>query len=140
MPRNIILAASLLATPERLFDMYLSSELHAAFTGAPVTIAPLAGALFRAFDGMISGTILHVEPKKLIVQTWRSANWPSGSIDSVLLLTFLPEPSLPDSTRGGSSLSTSTSPTKTLPASATAGRNITGHRGAPTSNVAVEPM
>ncbi len=35
-----------------------------------------------------SGTILHVEPKRLIVQTWRSANWEAEAIDSVLVLTF----------------------------------------------------
>ena len=92
MSRNIILAASLPATPDRLFDMYLSSQSHAAFTGAPVTVEPRAGAQFRAFDGTISGTILHVEPKRLIVQSWRSANWPSECIDSVLVLSFLPEP------------------------------------------------
>ena len=38
MPRNVILAASLPAPPERLFDMYLDPAAHAAFTGMPVTI------------------------------------------------------------------------------------------------------
>jgi uncharacterized protein YndB with AHSA1/START domain len=89
---TIILAASLPATPDRLFDMYLDPKAHAAFTGAPVTIGAQAGAKFRAFDGMISGTILHVVPKRLIVQAWRSANWPADSVDSVLVLTFIPEP------------------------------------------------
>ena len=32
--------------------------------------------------------MLHVEPKRLIVQTWRSINWPAEAIDSVLTLTF----------------------------------------------------
>ena len=88
MPRTIIMAASLPATPDRLFDMYLDAAEHAAFTGLPVTIAPHAGAVFRAFDGRLSGKILHIEPKSLIVQTWRSANWPLTAIDSVLTLTF----------------------------------------------------
>ena len=91
MPKNVIIAASLPAAPGRLYDMYLDAKLHAAFTGQPVTIEPRAGAAFRAFDGMLSGTILHVEPKRLIVQTWRSANWPETAIDSVLTLTFWPE-------------------------------------------------
>ena len=55
MPKNVILAASLPAAPDRLFDMYLDAEQHAAFTGAPVTIEPRPGAAFRAFDGAISG-------------------------------------------------------------------------------------
>ena len=91
MPRNVIVAASLPAAPERLFDMYLDAELHAAFTGASVTIEGRAGAPFQAFDGILSGTILHVEPKRLIVQTWRSVNFSSISIDSVLVLSFWPD-------------------------------------------------
>jgi activator of HSP90 ATPase len=91
MPKNVIIAASLPAPPDRLFDMYLDARLHAAFTGAPVTLEARAGGTFRAFDGMLSGTILHVEPKRLIVQTWRSANWPGDAIDSVLVLSFWPE-------------------------------------------------
>jgi activator of HSP90 ATPase len=91
MPLNIILAASLPASPDKLFDMYLDAEAHAAFTGLPVTIEAWAGGTFRAFDGMLSGTILHIEPKSLIVQTWRSANWPLTAMDSVLTLSFWSE-------------------------------------------------
>ena len=61
MPRNIITAASLPAPPEKLFDMYLDAGAHAAFTGLPVTIEPRAGGAFRAFDGMLSGKILHID-------------------------------------------------------------------------------
>jgi activator of HSP90 ATPase len=93
MPRNVILAASLPVPPDRLFDMYFDAKSHAAFTGHPVEIGPRAGAAFSAFGGILSGRILHVEPKQLLVQTWRSANWPKGAIDSVLTLTFVPEPS-----------------------------------------------
>src|SRR5262249_50068690 len=71
--------------------MYLDPAAHAAFTGAPVTIARHPGAPFRAFDGALSGTIIHVEPKRLIVQTWRSTNFAAGDIDSVLVLTFWPQ-------------------------------------------------
>jgi activator of HSP90 ATPase len=91
MPRNVIIAASLSAPPDKLFDMYLDAEAHAAFTGFPVTIAARAGAPFRAFNDMLSGTIIHVAPKRLIVQTWRSANWPAAAVDSVLTLTFWSE-------------------------------------------------
>jgi activator of HSP90 ATPase len=91
MARNVILAASLPALPDKLFDMYLDAQSHAAFTGAPVVIESRAGAAFRAFDGMLLGTMLHCEPKRLIVQTWRSANWPREAIDSVLTLSFWPE-------------------------------------------------
>ncbi len=91
MPKNLIVAASLPATPDVLFDMYLDPTAHSAFTGAPVTIEPRRGAPFRAFDGALSGTVLHVEPKRLIVQTWRSTNFAADDIDSVLVLTFWPQ-------------------------------------------------
>ena len=91
MPRNVILAASFPATADRLFDMYLDPQAHAAFTGASVTIESRPGTPFRAFDGMLTGTMLHVEPKRLIVQTWRSANWPAEAMDAVLTLSFWPE-------------------------------------------------
>ena len=90
MPKNVILAASLPATPDTLFDMYLDPAAHAAFTGFPVVIGPRPGSPFRAFDGSISGAILHVEPKRLIVQTWRSVHFSDDDVDSVLVLSFWP--------------------------------------------------
>lgn len=90
MPRNIIMAASLPAPPDRLFDMYLDENEHAALTGLPATIEPHSGGEFRAFDGMLAGKILHLEPKTLIVQSWRSANWPLTAMDAVLILSFWP--------------------------------------------------
>ncbi len=91
MARTIQLAASLPAAAERLFDMYLDPVEHAAFTGAPVTISAQPGAAFRAFDNVLTGTILQVVPKRLIVQSWRSPHWAPADLDSTLILTFVPE-------------------------------------------------
>ena len=91
MPRTIHLAASLPAPPDKLFDMYLDPESHAAFTGAPVSIGSHAGAEFKAFNGTLTGTILQVVPKLLIVQSWRARHWTDSDIDSTLVLTFWPE-------------------------------------------------
>ena len=91
MPNNITLAASLPAPAERLYDMYLDAEAHSAFTGGPVEISPQAGSPFRAFDGMLTGTTLHVVPGRLIVQAWRSANWTADVVDSTLILSFVPQ-------------------------------------------------
>ncbi len=91
MPRTIQIAAQLPESPDRLFDMYLDPVIHAAFTGAPVTIAPNVGAEFRAFDGALSGRILHLGPKRLIVQAWRAEHWNLEDLDSTLVLTFWPD-------------------------------------------------
>lgn len=91
MPRTIQIAAQLPESPDRLYDMYLDPVLHGAFTGSPVTIAPNVGAEFRAFEGALSGRILHLVPKRLIVQAWRANHWSPEDLDSTLVLTFLPD-------------------------------------------------
>jgi uncharacterized protein YndB with AHSA1/START domain len=91
MPRTITIAAHLPASPARLYRMYLNPKQHAAFTGAPVTIAPRPGAPFKAFDGALSGTILQVVPNRLIVQSWRSTEFAKRDLDSTLVLSFWPE-------------------------------------------------
>jgi uncharacterized protein YndB with AHSA1/START domain len=91
MPKTIVQAAILPAPPDQLFDMYLDPAAHAAFTDAPVTIGSRPGSKFRAFDDMITGTILQVVPKRLIVQSWRAAHWADEEIDSTLILTFWPD-------------------------------------------------
>ena len=90
MSHTVTIAVDLPAKPGRLYDMYINPRLHAVFTGAPVTIAPRAGARFEAFGGAISGTILQVVPKRLIVQSWRSTHFGKRDVDSTLVLTFLP--------------------------------------------------
>jgi activator of HSP90 ATPase len=79
------------ASAEHLYSMYLDPALHAAVTGAPVTVGAESGSLFRAFDGQISGTTLSVVAPRLIVQSWRSVNFRDGDLDSTLILAFIPE-------------------------------------------------
>ena len=45
---------------------------------------------FKAFDGVITGRTLEVLPKRLIVQSWRSAGWHADDPDSILVLAFSP--------------------------------------------------
>ena len=91
MPRTILMAATLPAPPDRLFDMYLDPSAHAAFTGAPVTIGLKVGAEFQAFEKALSGRILHLVPKRLIVQSWRASHWSPEDLDSTLVLAFYPD-------------------------------------------------
>ena len=88
MPRTVTLAVDLPAPPSRLYAMYLNPRIHAAFTGAPVKIAARRGARFEAFGGALSGTILQIIPKRLIVQSWRSTQFGKRDIDSTLVLAF----------------------------------------------------
>ena len=90
MPRNITMAVDLPASPARLYRMYLDPKQHAAFTGAPVSIAAKAGAKFEAFGGALTGTVLQVVPNRLIVQSWRSTHFGRRDLDSTLVLAFSP--------------------------------------------------
>ena len=87
--RNVIYdAVELPASAEALFEMYLSPSEHEKFTGSPVVIGEERGSEFRAFDGMLSGTILQVARPRLIVQSWRSSMFKSEDPDSTLILSF----------------------------------------------------
>ena len=88
MPKMIQQSVRLAAPPDDLFDTYLDPARHAAITGQPVTISASPGALFRAFGGQLSGRIVAVIPKRLIVQTWRSQQWTKEDPDSILVLAF----------------------------------------------------
>jgi activator of HSP90 ATPase len=87
MTQSVVLPAH----PDRLFATYLDPELHAAVTGAPVTVSAEPGAPFLAFGGQISGTMLSVVAPRLIVQSWRSINFLEGDPDSTLILAFSEE-------------------------------------------------
>ncbi len=91
MRRLITQSVVLPAPAERLYATYLDPALHAAVTGAAVTVDAESGAVFRAFDGQISGTMLFVIAPRLIVQSWRSMNFQDSDPDSTLILTFVPE-------------------------------------------------
>jgi len=90
MPKTIQQSVTLPATAAELYRMYLSPRHHAAITGAPVKIGARRGSAFNAFNGALSGKMLHTRPGRMIVQTWRSTNFGSRDLDSILILTFWP--------------------------------------------------
>ena len=92
MPKTIQQTVRFPASPEELFDSYLDPRRHAVITGHPVTISTKPGSKFRAFDGMLSGRIVAVIPKRLVVQTWRSGKWEKQDADSILILAFSGDP------------------------------------------------
>jgi activator of HSP90 ATPase len=66
------------ASPERLYEILLSSQLFTAFSGLPATIDPNAGGAFSLFGGRIVGRNIEVVPSQRLVQAWRPADWPPG--------------------------------------------------------------
>lgn len=88
MPKTIQQAVTFRASPERLFDIYLSSRLHSAATGARAVMSRKVGGAFTAHGGHLRGRNLAIVPGRLVVQSWRGSNWKKRDLDSTLVLAF----------------------------------------------------
>ena len=90
--RSIITQSVVLPAPaDILYKIYMNSELHSGVTGGPAEVYPEPGGRFKAFDGALSGTILHLVKSKLVVQTWRSVSFHNDDPDTTLILSFSTE-------------------------------------------------
>jgi activator of HSP90 ATPase len=69
---------TLKASPKQVYDLFMSSKLHTAFTGDEAKISTKVGGKFTVFSGYSEGRHLKLAPGKLIVQTWRASDWPQG--------------------------------------------------------------
>jgi activator of HSP90 ATPase len=88
MSKTIHQTVTFRASPDALFDTYLSSRKHSAATGAKAVMSRRVGATFSAHAGHLHGRNLAVVPKRLIVQSWRASNWKKRDLDSTLVLVF----------------------------------------------------
>jgi activator of HSP90 ATPase len=71
-----------------LYEAWLDSEKHSAFTGSKAVIDRRVGGAFTAWDGYISGTTISVEPFGRIVQSWRTTEFPDDAPDSEIEVLF----------------------------------------------------
>jgi activator of HSP90 ATPase len=88
MARTLFQAVRLNAPPAQLYAQYLNPRTHRAITGAKAKVSAKKGAAFSAFGGALSGRILQLVPKRLIVQSWRASHWNRDDLDSILILSF----------------------------------------------------
>lgn len=77
-------------SPKRLYEAWLDGSHHGAMTGAVASVEAWVGGQHTAWDGYIWGRILELEPYRRIVQTWRTSEFPLGSVDSRLEIQFEP--------------------------------------------------
>jgi activator of HSP90 ATPase len=78
------------ASPQRIYEILLSSQQFTAFSGAPATIDPKVGGAFSLFGAMIEGLNVELVPHQRIVQAWRPADWPPG-VYSLVRIELKPE-------------------------------------------------
>ncbi len=72
------------ASPQRIYEVLLSSEEFAVFSGAPAEIDPEVGGAFSTFGGMIVGRNIELIPNQRIVQALRPAkDFPDGTYSFV---------------------------------------------------------
>lgn len=88
MPEAIKVSATISVGMKRLYEAWLDSMEHSAFTGGEALIDPIVGGRFTAWDGYIEGTTLELKPNKRIVQSWRTSDFPKGAPDSKLEILF----------------------------------------------------
>lgn len=88
---TLILSISLPVKPEELYDAWLSSEKHSAFTGSPASISAEKDGNFTAWNGYISGQNIELERPGRIRQSWRTTEFSDKDEDSLLEILFEPE-------------------------------------------------
>lgn len=90
MEESLKLTAEFPVSTQRLYNAWLDSKEHAAFTNSPAQIDPTLGGAFTAWDGYIFGKNLELEPGKRILQSWRTPEFPEESPDSLLEVILEP--------------------------------------------------
>jgi activator of HSP90 ATPase len=71
-------------TGKQIYDTWLNAKKHSEFTGAKASINKKTGGKFTAWDNYIEGTNKQLIDGKLIVQSWRTTEFPENSEDSLL--------------------------------------------------------
>ena len=90
MSETIQVSTTLPASPQAVYQGWLDSQAHGAFSGGAAQIDAQVGGKFTAWDGYIQGSTLELEPYRRIRQAWRTTEFPEGSPD--LDLEILLEP------------------------------------------------
>jgi len=78
------------ATPQQIYDAWLSSRGHAKMTGSAARAKPEEGAAFSAWGGYIKGRNVTLEPGRRIVQSWRTTKFAREDPDSQIEVLLEP--------------------------------------------------
>jgi activator of HSP90 ATPase len=72
------------ATPDDIYDAWLSSERHSKMTGGAAKVSNSVGGGFEVWDGYIQGKNVELIPTSRIVQEWRTTEFEDSDEDSLL--------------------------------------------------------
>jgi activator of HSP90 ATPase len=88
MMEKFRISAKIPVDSKTLFNDWLSSKEHTAFTGGSAKIENKVNGAFSAWDGYITGRTTVIEPYSKIVQKWRTMEFQDDSQDSILEIQF----------------------------------------------------
>jgi activator of HSP90 ATPase len=88
MSDSIKLSVTLPVEPKILYNAWLNSNEHTAFTNSKASIEKKVGSTFTAHDGYISGKNELLHMNKRIVQSWRTTDFEEETGDSTLDISF----------------------------------------------------
>ncbi|MDG1334138.1 MAG: SRPBCC domain-containing protein [Crocinitomicaceae bacterium] len=86
MKETLELSTIIHATPETIYNAWLSSEGHTAMTGGEAECTNEVGDSYSAWDGYITGTNTKLTPHSTIEQTWRTSEFSEDDEDSHLIV------------------------------------------------------
>lgn len=87
MPKTIYQKVVFRSTKTKdLYDLYMDSKKHSLATGAAASISPKERGRFSAHDNYIKGKNFQLLKNRLIVQSWRAADWNKNDVDSTFII------------------------------------------------------
>src|SRR5262245_24848601 len=85
MPFDFSVSDVIPASPQEIYDAWLSSDGHQKMTGGkPAHMPAHKGGAFTVCNGYITGRNLSLERPPRIVQSWRTKKFSSADPDSVI--------------------------------------------------------
>jgi uncharacterized protein YndB with AHSA1/START domain len=90
MAYDFELSTVLPASPQAVYDAWMSSEGHGEMTLTECTIDPRVGGEYEAGDGYITGRTIALAPGRRIVQTWRTSEFADTDPDSEIEVLLEP--------------------------------------------------
>ena len=78
------------ASPEEVYNAWLSSEGHSGMTDSHASCSANIGDEFTAWEGYIQGKNLELEYGKRIVQSWRTTEISDDELDSQIEVSLEP--------------------------------------------------
>ncbi len=70
--------------PSEVYQALMDSRKHSKFTGAKATMSQKIGGAFTAYDGSLLGENVLLTKDKLIIQSWRTTDWPRLHLSTVI--------------------------------------------------------